>query len=131
MRQTHPVIYVAEFENVASGGGTASVQVNFNDSGCIRGLTYQAIDLNGAEITDGATLNVFRQNQKGLTTQALLVGTFTGDPQSASAYTLPPAIGNFRVNELDQLVFQLTNKSAGTNITLAHVAIFLEADGPG
>ena len=61
--RTHPVLYVAAFESVAASGGSSTTQVNFNDSGVIRGLTYEAIDNTGVVMSDAATLNVYRQNR--------------------------------------------------------------------
>lgn len=131
MRQSHPVLYVAVFETVAISGGSATTQVNFNDSGVIRGLTYESMDSDGVPIGDTATLNIYRQNQKGLTTEPLLVNTFCANlANGASPYTLASLMGDFRVNELDQLVFTLVNKSTSTEIAVAHVTIWLEADGP-
>ncbi|MBE91226.1 MAG: hypothetical protein CMM76_17500 [Rhodospirillaceae bacterium] len=130
----YPVYYTAELQSIASSGGSASTVVNFNDSGVIRSIGFQAIKSDGSSMDAcNFTLNIRRQNQKGLVTQATLASIMTeatnGSSGGGPAATLPPMFGEFRVRDLDQLVIEVVNKNTTDTASLVHVTFKLHADG--
>jgi hypothetical protein len=121
-----PVYYVTEFTSLA-GGGTATTTQVFNDPGVIRGVTFKASDSSGAVISaDSFSVNIARQNQRGLTTGAVTVSAIAGTGERP--YSLSPVLGDYRVSRNTVLTITLKNLTSSTTATLAHVVFVLHAD---
>tara|TARA_R110000824_G_scaffold331840_1_gene518440 strand:+ start:131 stop:496 length:366 start_codon:yes stop_codon:yes gene_type:complete len=120
---------VAKLTDVAKSGGTASTVVNFNDSGVLRGITFCAYAAAGVEMDMSAfAINIYRQNQEGLVTQSILVPCVATQPRTGMAFTLPPLMGDFRVQRLTQLVVTVENNDTSDDATRVDVGLLLNAD---
>ncbi len=127
-----PVLYVGEIGNVTASGGTGTTTINFNDQGVIRGVTFAAMDSSGVALSSAAfTINIYRQNQKGLTTLPIIASAITTTPGETSGgstpYTLAPMLGDFYVRNLDTLVVDIVNKGS-TVADIVHVCFWLHAE---
>jgi len=128
-----PIFYIAELTDIPNTTGKASTVVNFNDSGVIRSVAFAALDSTGNVLDMNSFLvNIYRQNQKGMVTQAAIASTICTAPGGSlvgtgTGFTLPPMMGDFRVEQLTQLVVEVSNKNA-TDADLVHVVFALNAD---
>ena len=128
---SHPVLYVADFGVITASGGTATQQVNFSHTGILRGITFAAQDSTGVTTNNPPgtfLINIYRQNQAGLVTEEVIASTICADATTVNPYTLPRwAVGDFHINNLDQLIVTLTNQG-GTATAKVSVVLWLEAE---
>lgn len=128
--QGYPIFYVAEISNLGGASSTSTV-VNFNNAGTVRSLTMAAVTTAGVNMPlENFKLNIYRQNRDGMMTNAAIASCVASQPGSgASAFVLPPMMGEFRVSNLDQLVVQVENLTASTTAVTINVVFWLNVEG--